>query len=116
MTEPVSVPSPAALGASDVINSDHSAMFAARAEIESLKVDKEFGRLRLTRGDPGAVAPPEVAAAKARWADLHHKGYPPVIEIKSPSDALQQQRQRNTAAMDEYVAGVKQKLPLSPQQ
>src|SRR5690348_1814090 len=108
-------PSPAAPGATDLINGDQAAMFAARAEIESLKADKDFGKLLLTRVDPGAVAPPEVAAARARWADLHHKGYPPVIEIKSPSDALVQQEQRNSAALDEYIQHVKTKIPLSEQ-
>jgi hypothetical protein len=115
-TAPAPAPTATTPGATDLINSDHAAMFAARAEIDSLKADKDFAKLLLSKVDQGAIAPPEVLAAKQRWAELHKKGYPPVVEIRSPSDALQQQEQRNTAAMDEYIQHVKTKIPLTEQQ
>jgi hypothetical protein len=95
------------------MDQDVTAMVTERAEIDSLKSDRDFGKLLLTKVDYGAVAPPEVAAAKARWADLHKKAFPQITEVRSAADVVAQAQQRNAQVWDEYIAGVRQKLDLT---
>jgi hypothetical protein len=74
---PLAIPAPvsAPVSTSDLLAGVTSAD-QAKAMIESLKSDTDFGKLLLTKIDHGQVAPPEVVVAKARWDALHKAAYP----------------------------------------
>jgi hypothetical protein len=74
MTEAAAAPA-ATTGVSELLGGVMSAA-EARATIETLKSDRDFGKLLLTKVGYGETASPEVLAAKTRWDSLHKLAHP----------------------------------------
>jgi hypothetical protein len=74
MTEPAAAPAPV-VGVSDLTSGTMS-QTEAKAAIESLKSDRDFGKLLLTKIGWGETASPEVLAAKSKWDELHKAAFP----------------------------------------
>ena len=77
MSEPMSAPAtaPVTVGVSDLTSGTMS-QAEAKAAIESLKSDREFGKLLLTKVGWGETASPEVMAAKSKWDSLLKLAHP----------------------------------------
>jgi hypothetical protein len=77
MDTPPPAPAVSVTGFADTAQAE---IASARAEIESLKSDRDFGKLLLHKVGYGEVAPDGVLQAKQRWNDLHKKAFPPPRE------------------------------------
>jgi hypothetical protein len=99
-------PSPGQAAASDILGNGMRAMEMARAEIETLKGDKDFYKL-LQAKDP---------AATQRWSNLHKAGYPAPVSVATPEDVGAQAAARNEEQWNSYLAACKALFPLTPEQ
>jgi hypothetical protein len=75
MTETAPSVTPVTVGVSDLTSGTMS-QAEAQAAIESLKSDRDFGKLLLTKIEYGQTAPPEVLAAKSKWDTLLKLAHP----------------------------------------
>jgi hypothetical protein len=108
-TAPTSAP---AVAASDVFAAQ-MAPEQARAMIESLKSDRDFGKLLLTKIGHGETASPEVQAAKSKWDQLHKVAFPAppeyspeqIKDLPLHHDLRRQAEMTSTRAMEMAAAG-----------
>jgi hypothetical protein len=84
---------------------------SARAEIESLKSDKEFFAALKAEGERGVSGP-----AKQRWASLHAAGFPSPVAIASQSDVDGQAANRSAELWNAHIADLKTRFPLTAEQ
>jgi hypothetical protein len=85
---------------------DGPAAVAARAEIETLKADKDFYN-KLMQKDPGA---------HQRWSDLHKAGWPAAQQIASAEDVQSQADARGQEQWNKHDIWQKQTFGLDDTQ
>jgi hypothetical protein len=76
---------------------NHPDAVQARAEIDTVKGDREFGAKLLNRD----------AYAMKRWTDLHGKGWPRPPSIASEADVNQRQAGRHAEAWNGYINAIR---------
>ena len=111
MTEPAAAPAPV-VGVSDLTSGTMS-QTEAKAAIESLKSDRDFGKLLLTKIGWGETASPEVLAAKSKWDELHKAAFPAPREyspeqikaLPAHHDARRAAEMNSSRAMEMAVSG-----------
>ncbi len=83
---------------------------AARAEIDTLKSDKEFYAAMKAERERGLTGP-----ASQRWSDLHRKGWPSPAAITSQADVESQATARNSEEWNKYFGWLRQQFRLTPE-
>jgi hypothetical protein len=82
---------------------------AARAEVATLKADKEFFKTLQAEGERGGPA-------HQKWAELHAKGWPAPIAPVSQDDVNAQAAARNERQWSTYIAGLGTQWQITPEQ
>ena len=90
---------------------DEPAAVAARAEINSLKSDKEFYSALKAERERGVTGP-----ASQRWSGLHARGWPTAPAITSQADVDTQASSRNAEMWDAHIAALRTRFALTEQQ
>lgn len=90
---------------------NEAAAVAARAEIETLKGDKEFYAAMKAERERGLTGP-----ASQKWAALHKSGFPSPTNIASQNDADAQASARTEQEWNSFFAGLRAMWSVTPEQ
>jgi hypothetical protein len=82
---------------------------AARAEIETLKADKQFYETLQAEKDRGGPA-------HQKWAELHARGFPAPTAVASQDDVNAQANARNEQQWNTFFSGLRQQWSITPEQ
>lgn len=84
---------------------------SARAEIETLKADKNFYKFLIEEKERGVSGP-----ANQRWSDLHRRGWPAPTAVTSQDDINAQGSARNEKEWSSFIAALGTQWQITPDQ
>jgi hypothetical protein len=90
---------------------DASEAVSARAEIDSLKGDRDFYQALKAEKERGISGP-----ASQRWQGLHAKGYPASTQVGSQADVDSQASARVEKEWSSFFSGLGQQWAVTPEQ